>query len=453
MNINIRIELEEQLLDKLKGRLQVLQPEKDREEITSAALESVLANDKARRFSNELANLDAKNVFIREFLSYGIIEPFLCDSDVEDIVIHGLQTIYIHHAAKGFVSTGIKFEHVRALDLFIKKLLVFANREMTRPVIDLELSNLGGRANIISSPFGAQITITKAKVDPVSILDLVAYGSMSYEVAAQLWIYVEGLAIRPANIMLGGGPGTGKTTLLNALFSFIPDRDHVVLIEDTLEMNTLLMDTVSRLESDERLSLADLVKNTLRMRPERIVVGEVRGIEARDMITAMNVGKYCMCTIHALTSREAIMRLQNDPMNIPEVLVNLIDVFVVLKRFHIEDKVFRVVDDISETGGMEQKKILLSPVYKYNYDQNRVVMMSPSTIYRDRLAREAGLSPRDIINETLVRAIVLKQLHAQGVHTFVDVTTFCRAYRQDAADAMNRIGLNRKNLLKEVDKL
>jgi flagellar protein FlaI len=453
MNKNIRLELEDQLLDKLKGRLQVLQPDSDREEIASAALESVLANDKARRFDSEFQKPADKTAFVREFLSYGVIEELLCDGDVEDIVIHGLQPIYIHHAAKGFVDTNKKFEHIRELDVFIKKLLVFSNRDRMNRIIDLELANLGGRANIITSPFGAQITITKAKVDPISILDLIARGTMTYEVAAQLWVYVDGFAVRPANIMLAGGPGTGKTTLLNALFSFFPEKDHTVIIEDTLELNTLLMDTVSRLESDDELSLADLVKNSLRMRPERIVIGEVRGIEARDMITSMNVGKYCMCTIHALTSREAIIRLQNDPMNIPETLVNLIDVFIVLKRFHIEDKVFRVVDEVSETGGMEQKKILLSPVYKYNYEQNRVIMMSPSTIYRDRLAREAGLTPRDIINETIVRAIVLKQLHSKGVHTLKDVTTFCRAYRQDPADAISRIGLNRKQLLKDVEKL
>ncbi len=453
MNKNIRLELEDQLLDKLKGRLQVLQPDRDREEIASASLESVLANDKARRFDSEFSKPADKVAFIREFLSYGLIEELLCNSDVEDIVIHGLQPIYIHHSEKGFVDTGKKFEHIRELDVFIKKLLVFSNRDGMNRVIDLELSNLGGRANIITSPFGAQITITKAKVDPISILDLIARGTMTYEVAAQLWVYVDGLSIRPANIMLAGGPGTGKTTLLNALFSFFPEKDHTVIIEDTLELNTFLLDTVSRLESDDELSLADLVKNSLRMRPERIVIGEVRGIEARDMITAMNVGKYCMCTIHALTSREAIIRLQNDPMNIPETLVNLIDVFIVLKRFHIQDKVFRVVDEVSETGGMEQKKILLSPVYKYNYEQNRVIMMSPSTIYRDRLAREAGVTPRDIINETIVRAIVLKQLHGRGVHTLKDVTTFCRAYRLDATDAMNRVGLNRKQVLKDVEKL
>ncbi len=453
MDIHALMDLEDALLEKARGRLRLLQEQEEREGILLEALESILSADHSRKFTPDLPGPEEKKRFIRGFLSYGLIEPFLCDVNVEDIVIHGMNPVFIHHAEKGFVSTGARFTHPRELDLFIKKLMVFGGREQMKRIMDLELADLGGRANIITSPFGAQITITKAKADPLSVIDLIERKSMSYEVAAQLWLYLDGMSVRPANLLIAGGPGTGKTTLLNSLFSFFPERDHIVLIEDTLELNTMDMSGVSRLESDEELSLADLIRNSLRMRPERIIVGEVRGAEARDMMTAMNVGKYCMCTIHALTSREAIIRLQSEPMNLPSQLVNLIDAFVVLRRFHVGEQVMRVVDEVSETGGMEQAKILLSPVYKYNYEKNTFDMLSPSTIYRDRLARELGITPRDIINETILRAVTLKQIHARGVHTMMDVTAFCRAYRNDPSAAMKSVGLDRKSLSKEVARL
>jgi len=324
---------------------------------------------------------------------------------------------------------------------------VFSGRQTFDPIMNIELPNLEGRVNIVKSPFGPQLTITKAKSTPLSIIELIETGAMSYEVAAQLWLYLEGMAIRPANMIIAGGPGVGKTTLLNALFSFIPQRDRMVIMEDTLELNSDFEDSCSRLECGEDFDLADLVKNSLRMRPERIVIGEVRGSEARDMMTAANVGKYCIGTIHALTSREAIIRLQNEPMNIPEDLIRLIDVFIVLKRYHVEGKVFRVVDEVSETSGMEQEKVLLSHIYKYDYETKTIKTMATSTVYRDRLARGAGLLGKDILLEVQLRAFLLQQLAERDLKTIREVTSFCRAYSVQPDVTVRNLGFDRAQLL------
>ena len=436
------------MIQALAGKMNLLNTQAEREELVEEELKGILSNGEFPKLKAELEGEEARVQFITNFLSYGIITEILCDGSVEDIVINNLKPIYIHHSEKGFVPTQKSFSSQREITTFIQKLLLFSGKSASGKIMNLELPNLEGRVNIAYSPFGPQITITKAKVTPLSIIDIIRIGSMNYEVAAQLWLYLEGMAIRPANIMIAGGPGVGKTTLLNSLFCFIPESDRIVVIEDTLELNTFLEDSCSRLESDSDLTLADLVKNSLRMRPERIIIGEVRGIEARDMITACNIGKYCIGTIHALTSREAIIRLQNEPMNIPQMLVNLIDVFIVLKRYHVKDRMFRVVDEISETSGMEQVKILLSQVYKYDYDTHQMKQLTPSTVYRDRLAKQSGLTPREIMQEHLLRAFLLEQLDKRDMSSMKEVSTFCRAYSKNPDEATASLGFDRTELLR-----
>ena len=317
--------------------------------------------------------------------------------------------------------------------------------------MDLELPNLEGRVDIAQSPFGPQITITKTKKSPFSIIDLIRNGTLNYDIAAHLWLYIEGLSILQANLIIAGGPGVGKTTLLNTLISFIPTSDHIVTIEDSLELNTSLDESCTRLESDEDMSLADLVKNSLRMHSERIIIGEVRGSEAQDMMTACNIGKNCIGTIHTLTSREAIIRLQNEPMNVPEMLINLIDVFVVLKRYDVRSNILRVVSEISETGGIEGVKVLLSQLFNYDFDTRTFNKVAPSTIYRDRLAEQAGLRAKDIMYEIEIRARILKTLDERDMSSLEEVSSFCRSYSKDPIKMTNSLGLDRNQLYEEIN--
>ncbi len=442
-----RIEIENDVLDKLIGKLYLLQDLTHKREVIFQAFIEIYNSVKCQRFVKKSKGLDLDN-FFKEFLSYGVVDEFLADPEVEDIMINHLFPVYVHKSKTGLFRTDKFFSSREELDLFVKKLIIFSGRKEIKKINNVELSDIKGRANIIFSPFGPQITITRAKEKTLSIIELIETGALSPEMAAQFWLYTEGFGVKPANIIISGGPGTGKTTLLNALFSFIPVQERIIVIEDTLEINTDIKENCSRLESDEETSMADLVKNSLRMRPDRIIVGEVRGIEAQDLMTAMNIGKYCIGTLHAATARETVMRLQNEPMNVPEVLINLIDVFVIMRRYTIAGKTRRVVGELVETAGMEKKTVLLSPLWSFDFPTNKFNESAISSIYRDKLSQLSGKTNIEIMNEMRVRVGVLKGLEQKGIKDFKEVTEFCRRYATDSAAAMSELGLKREHLLR-----
>jgi len=452
---NKLLELESAVLDKLSGKVNLILPQEERERIVFAALNEVSGDLQRKVIPQELDALkseEEKRKFVRNFLSYGIVEELLCDSEVEDIIINSLNHIYIHHAQKGLLRTDKRFTSQAELDIFARKILLLSGRTSMRKISNLELPNMQGRVNVCVSPLGTQITITKAKVEPLSIIDLIERGSLNFTLAGQLWLYVEGMSVRPANLIIAGATGTGKTTLLNAILSFVPGNERMVIIEDTLELNTALYDSCSRLESDEDLSMEELVKNSLRMRPDRVIVGEVRGAEAKDLMTVVNIGKNCLGTIHASSSREAILRLQNEPMNVPEILVNLVDVFIITRKFQVKGKVYRAVEEVSETGGMEQKTVLLSQTWKYDFEHSQLKEVSPSTIYRDRLAKATGLTARQIMDEVKVRARILEVMAQKRMNSIKEISAFCQLYNRDNDGALVRLGLNKRNLLAQVSR-
>ncbi len=442
-----RIVFENEILDRLAGKVFLLQDLSRKREVAYQMFLEVYNCPTGQCMISKLGNLNLETIF-DEFFSYGLIEEFLADSEVEDIMINYLSPIYVHKTKYGLIKTDKKFSTKEEIDLFVRKLVIFSGRKTIHKINNIELADIKGRGNIVYSPFGPQITITRAKERPLSIIELIENGTLNAEVAAQFWMYVEGLGLKPANIIISGGPGAGKSTLLNALFSFIPVCDRIVVIEDTLELNTELEENCSRLESDEDTSMEDLVKNSLRMRPDRIIVGEVRGREAQDLMTAMNIGKYCMGTLHASTARETVIRLENEPMNTPKVLVNLVDVFVIMRRYNLNGKITRVVGELVETAGIGDKIILLSTLWTYDPLTNRFKESSVGSEYRDRLAQVSGKTVPEIMAETKVRANILKLLSKKGIKEMKDITNFCRKYSVDSPGAIAELGVKRQDLLR-----
>jgi len=450
-----RVDIEAKLLERLFGKINFMQNDKEKKHIVSDLISELFGATKNDSFMqskalSELTDENDRERFLNDFFKYGIIEDLLHDPDTEDIIINSLNPIYIHHTYRGLIKTDKRFESQKELDVFIKKLVAFSGRTSLRKLNNLELSNIQGRVNIALSPFGPQVTITKIKENPLSVIDLIRKSALNYEIAALLWLYMEGMSVRPANLMILGAPGAGKTTLLNALLSFIPEKERLVIIEDTLELSTTKEESWSRLESDDEVTLADLVKNSLRMRPERIVVGEVRGAEAQDLMTAMNIGKYCMGTIHASAAREAIIRLENEPMNIPETLVNLIDVFITLTKFHVKHEVFRVVAEVAETAGLEQKKVLLSTVWKHDFEKRVFIEQSPTSVFRDKIARASGCSALDVLRELKLRTEIIKIMDHKDMNKYEDAAQFFRLYNREVDQAFASLGLSREEMLKSI---
>lgn len=440
-----RIEIETEILEKLKGKIFLLQDLAAKHEIIFQAFLEVYNSPRCQKFVRKSKGLELET-FFKEFMSYGIIDEFLADPDVEDIMINYLSNIYLHKSRVGTVKTDSKFPTREELDLLIMKLVVFSGRKEIRTVNNVELSEIKGRANIVFSPFGPQITITRAKERPLSIVELVKVGTLNSYLAALLWLYIEGMGIKCANLLVSGGPGTGKTTLLNALLNFVPEHDRIIVIEDTLELNTELEENCSRLESEDELTMADLVKNSLRMRPDRIIVGEVRGKEAQDLMTAMNIGKYCMGTLHASTARETVIRLSNEPMNCPQMLINMVDVIIIMRRYSRDGAVTRVIGEVVETAGMERDTVLLSTFCTYNVAQNAFLESGVSSIFRDRLAQLSGRSPREILDELNRRMLVIRALVEKNMTDFREVTSICRRYALNPQSILDELGVKHLGL-------
>ncbi|MBI5553908.1 MAG: Flp pilus assembly complex ATPase component TadA, partial [Candidatus Diapherotrites archaeon] len=238
---------------------------------------------------------------VREMVGYGLIDELIQDDQLEEIMIIGpQQPVYVFHRKYEMMFTNIEFYSDKEIEDLINRIARQIGRrvDISSPLLDARLPD-GSRVNatiLPASVSGASLTIRKFKKDPYSVIDLIATGTLNAQTAAFLWLAVEGMGTKPANILIAGGTGSGKTTTLNVLASFIPDTERIISIEDTAELNLPLQHWIRLearppgLEGTGELTLDILTKNTLRMRPDRIIVGEIRHQEAFSLFTAMNTG-------------------------------------------------------------------------------------------------------------------------------------------------------------------
>jgi pilus assembly protein CpaF len=341
---------------------------------------------------------------LNDYADFGAIAPLLADHTINDILVNGYDEIYIERNGV-LQKTDITFANEKAVsDLahYIVK-LVGRTLEESRPMVDARLAD-GSRVNIIAPPLavdGTMISIRKFAPKKRSLDDMVAQGCMS----AAMCEFLKLAATCRMNILISGGTGSGKTTLLNAISNHINDWERIVTIEDAAELQ-LQKSHVVRLESQpaifgenpkEEVTIRDLVKNALRMRPDRIILGEVRGAEAFDMLQAMNTGhEGSLATIHANHPRDALMRLDNI-VSMANVNASLRSVRTqVASAIHLIIQVSRLGDGhrrisfISEIAGMEGDMITMNELFNCTKEGSGVGV----TLSTDGVFKWTGVMPR-----------------------------------------------------------
>ncbi len=407
--------------------------------IPSEADRDAKVEEEARSLMPAIESDDLKKL-VNESKNFPEIEKYLDDERVEDIMVNNTESLFFYVSGKGYERAAQPISNMKALDLIVKKLKMYATTSVSKGnIFDVHLPS-GARVNIVDSPLGAAITIRNFRKAAYSIIDLINSGELGYTLAGRRWLYVEGLKVRPANLLIGGMPASGKTTLLNAMFSFFRPEQRIIVIEETYELNTATQENAVKLETSPDLPMEELVKNSLRMRPDVIVIGEVRGSEAKDMMTAMNIGKIAIGTIHASTARDVITRLEHTPMDVEMDIIPLIDAIIIVSQVNENNKFIRKITQVSEISGIETQ-VLLSDLYTYDYKTRKVSDVLPSVTYRDTLSKLTGYTPTEIVIEEQRRGKILERLNKLGIRDLRGINAFVREYYDNPKKALAKIDL------------
>ena len=399
-----------------------------------------------------LDNLSQK--FLRDIIGYGEIDPLIQDDNLEEIMVNGInKPIFVYHRKYGMMKTNAEFDDEKELMDLIDSIARQINRRIDQesPILDGRLID-GSRINATIPPVtadGPSLTIRKFKKDPFTIIDLINSKTISVELAAFLWLCFDGLGVKSANAIISGGTSSGKTTTLNALCSFINPKERIITIEDTLELqiphdHVIRMETrPANVENKGELTMNDLVKNSLRQRPDRIIVGEVRADEAITLFTALNTGHSGFGTLHSNDARETITRLTNAPMSVPKIMIQAIDFIIMQNRIYASSGVsYRRISEVAEVVGIEEGVIQLNKIFQWNPETDDIDNVSITSKTLSQIANLSGKSLNDLHKEIENREIILKHMVDYDIRSVNDVKSIFDMYYKDSEKVLNRILLN-----------
>ena len=355
--------------------------------IEDEELETRIEEIVTKRIGDMYCSIDQRVSIVQQVYSsirgFGLLDSIISDDTITEVMINGPENVFIEQNGRLF-KLDKQFESQRRLEDVIQRIVGLAGREVNQanPICDTRLPD-GSRVNVVLPPIalcGPTLTIRKFSKTPMTIEKLIQYGSITQEIADKLELLVKA----KYNIFISGGTGSGKTTFLNALSNYIPKDERVITIEDSAELQIVGVENLVSLETRNanasgagQITIRDLIKSSLRMRPERIIVGECRGGEALDMLQAMNTGHDgSLSTGHANSTEDMLSRLETMVLQgadglpleaIRQQIASAVDIIIHLSR--LRDK-SRKTMEITEVVGYKNGQIILNPLYVFEEDEN-----------------------------------------------------------------------------------
>jgi len=404
----------------------------------------------ARRMAEEEAErrgVDAGKLMYyleRDYLGYGPIHALMMDPNLEDISCNGVGVpVYVWHARYGSLETNITFTDLEWLKSYIRSLAAKCGKHISSafPILDATLPNgyrLAATLEDVSSR-GPTFTIRKFKERPITIIEQIRDGVIDPRLAAFFWLMIE----NKRTFMIFGATGSGKTTLLNALLTFVPPDMKVCTVEETREINLPIKNWVPLVsresyalgESVGSVSLYDLVKVTLRYRPDYVIVGEVRGEEAYVLFQAMQSGHGGVSTIHAETLRGMINRLLNPPMRIPPQLIPTLNFALHISRVKRGGRMLRRVLGVWEIRDVEDFEELA----RWDPRTDSFILRLENSKILETVAEATGLTREEALEEVERRAKLLRYLAERGIVEYDEIVKWVYEYYRDPQAVVEKI--------------